>query len=408
MGNRVVALVIIAKTTDKGWRRYAAVIGKNGQIRPGYGMVGGESVSFEQYRYELRRYEGRKQVYEQVGTDAAKAYAAQKREQRQVTVRQDAKAAGVRVVQETSDRPIDVDIDRFLQRTKDAGSLEAAQTYGVALADFMAAARISRADQIDEDVMLRFHAELRRKGNGDRTVANKHAAVKAFILWLKMDPKLLGRAPRYEKKLPKVYSTDQISSLIGENAAQAQGKGRTGNDSDVMAVTLDVLRMAGLREQEAIFLQWPDIELASGVIKVRSKPKLGFKIKDKEQRDVAIPAELVRVLKAWKRKRPDAKFVLGTEGDRPNYKMLRSLKRLARRAGLNCGRCDGCQADHQECREFTLHSFRRSYATELSKRGIPVRTIMQQLGHSDLETVLKYLAGMQVGETKSLLDQQPW
>jgi len=134
-------------------------------------MVGGQPVSFEQYRYELRRYEGSKMIYTPAGTDAAKAYAAQKSEARKVAVRLNAKAAGVRVVGDTSHRPLAEEIKRFLQRTKDAGSLEAAQTYGVALADFMADTRISRADEIEADVMLRYHAELRRKGNGDRTVA---------------------------------------------------------------------------------------------------------------------------------------------------------------------------------------------------------------------------------------------
>lgn len=45
-------------------------------------------------------------------------------------------------------------------------------------------------------------------------IANKHAAVKALILSLGIDAKALGKAPKYEKKLPKVYSRDQISSLI--------------------------------------------------------------------------------------------------------------------------------------------------------------------------------------------------
>jgi integrase len=278
--------------------------------------------------------------------------------------------------------------------------------YGVALADYMAATQISSTSQITPDLMLRFHAELRRKGNGDRTVANKHAGVKAFILWLGLDAKkTLGRTPRYEKKLPRVYAPDQISSLKGENASDFTDPRI---EAETMAVTLDVLRMAGLREQEAVYLQWPDVDLKAGLIKIRSKPKLGFKIKDKEQRDVAIPQELVKVLTAWKKKKPSVRFVLGTENDTPNCKMLRSLKRLARRAGLNCGRCEGCQSEHQECREFTLHAFRRTYATSLAERGVPIRTIMTQLGHSDLETVLRYLGHMETAKTKVLLDKRPW
>jgi integrase len=225
------------------------------------------------------------------------------------------------------------------------------------LRGFLEAVSISRADQIDEAAMLQFHAALRKKGNGDRTIANKHAAVKAFVIWLKLDPEALGAIPSYEKRVAKVYDRDVISSLIAEN------------DDELMGVIIDVLRMAGLREREAIYLQWPDIDFRRGVIKVKSKLAYGFEIKDKEERDVAMPEALVKVLKAWHKKRPSANWVLGTKRDGPSTHMLRSLKRLARRAGLNCGRCKGCLSKHQECKEFTLHTFRRSYATMLRGRG---------------------------------------
>jgi hypothetical protein len=69
---------------------------------------------------------------------------------------------------------------RFDSGRSTAGS-EAAQTYGRALKDFRDAVDITRADQIDESVMLKFQSALREKGNSDRTIANKHAAVKAFV-----------------------------------------------------------------------------------------------------------------------------------------------------------------------------------------------------------------------------------
>ncbi|HEY1743729.1 MAG TPA: site-specific integrase [Granulicella sp.] len=404
MANRRVTLVIYAKTAS-GWKRYPAVVGNNGKMRPGFGKVGGKLVSFENYRYELRRYEGRKMFYTPAGTDAAAAYVAQKLEQAKSKARVVAQHAGVPVVGAEDDRPIRAEITRFLQSKKDEGALEAAQVYGVALEDFIAATKITSTGQITPDLMKRFHAELRRKGNGDRTVHNKHNHVKAFVSWLGLDAKkTVGRAPRYEKKVVKVYQPDQISSLKGENASSVNPQ----IDAEKMGVMLDVLRMAGLRDQEAAFLQWPDIDLKAGLIRVRSKPKLGFKIKDKEQRDVAIPKALVKVITAWKRRKPDVRFVLGTENDMPNRRMLRSVKRLAKRAGMNCGRCDGCLSKHQECREFTLHAFRRTYATSLAERGVPIRTIMQQLGHSDMATVLKYLGHMETAKTKVLLDQRPW
>jgi integrase len=399
MANKRVTLVLRAKT-DKGWRRLPVVIGNNGRLRPGCGLVSGEPIHFKDHVYELRRYEGSKMLYSPAtpdGNSAADAFAAWKREQRAQEARVGAEAAGVRVVpQAAQSRSLKDDVGRFLQRTKDAGHMEAAQTYGVALDEFMAAVNIDRADQIDPDVMLRFHAALRRKRNGDRTIANKHAAVKAFILWRKLDKNVLGRAPRYEKKVPKAYGRDVISTLM------ATAK------SELMGVTIDVLRMAGLREQEAIYLQWSDIDFHRSILKVRSKPELDFMVKDKEERDVPMPKELVKTLKAWRKKYPRSTWVLGTQGDKPQLHMLRALKRLAKRAGLNCGSCPGCQSKHKECREFTLHAFRRSYATALARANVDVHAIRDLLGHSDLQTTLRYLASMKTEDKRAAVNSVKW
>jgi hypothetical protein len=60
---------------------------------------------------------------------------------------------------------------------------------------------------------------------------------------------------------------------------------------------------SGLREQEAIHLQSNDVDLRHGIIRVRSKPADGFRIKDREQRDVAISH-----VEGVKEKRPNVKM----------------------------------------------------------------------------------------------------
>jgi hypothetical protein len=78
-------------------------------------------------------------TYTPAGTDPAEADSKQKQEQKERIARVEAKAAGVKVVEKTSGQGLQADIDRFLERTRNAGSLQAAQTYSVALADFVAA-----------------------------------------------------------------------------------------------------------------------------------------------------------------------------------------------------------------------------------------------------------------------------
>jgi integrase/recombinase XerD len=76
--------------------------------------------------------------------------------------------------------------------------------------------------------------------------------------------------------------------------------------------------------------------------------------------------------------------------------LLRTIKELGLRAGVNCGYCINKQglscATHPVCREVILHKLRKTYASKLSRKGVPVRTIQRWLRHSDLSTTLAYLA----------------
>ena len=73
--------------------------------------------------------------------------------------------------------------------------------------------------------------------------------------------------------------------------------------------------------------------------------------------------------------------------------MLLALKVTARRTGLNCGQCRGCKSTRNECSEFTLHRFRRTYTSRLLKAtGGDLRSVMLRTGHEDLESVMRYLA----------------
>lgn len=84
----------------------------------------------------------------------------------------------------------------------------------------------------------------------------------------------------------------------------------------------------GLREQELVFLEWPDIDQQDKVLRVQSKPERGFRVKDAEEREVSIPNDLLDPLLAYKEKYPAKLLVLGTDTDKPNTDLLRTLKQL--------------------------------------------------------------------------------
>jgi integrase len=107
---------------------------------------------------------------------------------------------------------------------------------------------------------------------------------------------------------------------------------------------------------------------------------------------IELHPSLVVPLKAWLKANPERILLFGTEADKPDRHMLRALKRDACRAGLNCGRCKGCKVRNNECAEYTLHRFRRTYTTRMLRAtGGDLRSVMQRTGHSDITSVMRYL-----------------
>jgi integrase/recombinase XerD len=84
---------------------------------------------------------------------------------------------------------------------------------------------------------------------------------------------------------------------------------------------------------------------------------------------------------------------------RPNAGHLFIVKRVARRAQLNCGPCitrfgKRC-AEGPHCEHFMLHKFRHTFATEHLRNGIDIRTLQGWMGHRDIQSTMVYLKGVQ-------------
>ena len=101
-------------------------------------------------------------------------------------------------------------------------------------------------------------------------------------------------------------------------------------------------------------LEFTDINWVEGTLRVQGKPRWAFTVKAWEQRDVPVPDDVLEALKEWRNVRVRQTLILGTKNRLPNTKLLRTLKRLAHRAGLNYELCESCR-ERKECGEYTLH-----------------------------------------------------
>jgi integrase/recombinase XerD len=236
---------------------------------------------------------------------------------------------------------------------------------------------VERAD------LLGHISALTAKGLSKRTVYNHIARINTLLKANKIIG-LLDRndMPDYDERAPDAYDSDQLQILF-----------RTAKPEE--RILFEFFLGSGFREQEVMYCTWKDIDFRGKVITVRSKPDLGFRPKDKEERSVPVPDSLIAALVA-RRAVSTSTYLFPGPGGKPNGHFLRILKSLALRAKLNCGECVNKQrkscAKAPVCSEWELHKFRRTFATMHSEAGVSPRTIQKWLGHSDLATTLRYLS----------------
>ena len=316
MANRKVVLVGLCKT-EKGWRRYPAVVGKNGRIKPRCVVVDGNEREFPEGKYQLRTYEGSRMVYRDAGENAASALTARMKTEHLLEARAAAKQAGVKIEEIPGRLSLAKELNRFVQAAEDRGSEVASGVYRTAGEEFLSIVGKTYADEITAEDILLHQRKLRGRGCKARTIANRHASVTAFLRYCKLDVKTLAPTkPKYEKTIPEVYATQELRTFFGLI------------EDEHLHLIFEIFLKCGLRDQEAVYLGWENIDIATGTLQIRSKPEFKFKIKDCEERDVPIPADLLARLKSYREQHPVGRLVTGTAKDKPNRKLLRTLSKL--------------------------------------------------------------------------------
>jgi hypothetical protein len=89
-------------------------------------------------------------------------------------------------------------------------------------------------------------------------------------------------------------------------------------------------------------VEWPDINLRTREVKVYSKrERYHWQVKDSEQRNIGINDKLAERLAARHKRCPGNGLVFPNRQGNPDTHLLRIIKRVALRPGLNCGQCVG-------------------------------------------------------------------
>jgi integrase len=374
-----------------GSRPYCdVVLTTNGKIKPLYAVVNGEPEHHPEGVYAIRFPEKGRPRYKTVGKDPAAALIAKRKKE---TFLQ-AKADGIAVVGESPKgtsttgtlRPIAEAVAEYLTEVQLHKSWATHRAYRRTLDLFTeSCTKNKHLEQIDRKDILDFMTHMKSKRQAPRTVANRVGYLETFLKHFGI-ASLLTKTdkPKYTEKVVSAYVPEEIDGLMAA---------ATREEYEAFQFFL----CTGAREQEVQFAVWRDLNFTDKTFRVTERLDLGFTPKDYEEREIPIPDSLVDLLRERRRRYPKTRLIFPSKTGKPQGHFLRILKKLALGSGLNCGNCYNkkqlCCCWHPVCDRWELHRFRKTFATMHHESGVSARTLQRWLGHSDLETTLRYLAG---------------
>jgi integrase len=378
MANRAVSIWYGVRINSQ-FKRLKPAYGKNHKIRPGWAVLKNKVRELPGGSYYVGWYEGSRRIWREAGTVPHDAVNLAERQRLYL----EAARVGVPIQREDGASPaLSAAISLYLEQYGLSRKEESYELVAHTLNQFQQHCRRTFLNEVTKLDLLKFADWLQRvEKNKPRTASNKFMRVNQFLRVNKIALVSLKDAPRYVEQKPEVYTDDELDKFFAVC------------DPYQRAVFKTFLQ-AGLRMQELMFLKWSDIDFAGRTIAVTAKPDYDFTPKAYHERLVHVPSELVEILQARRKivKPPtlDA-LVFPTKSDRPNDKLLQACKRIARRAGVNCGLCDTCKkAD--ECRRWFLQKFRASFATRLLQGKMDIESVREQMGHKDTDSISRYLA----------------
>jgi integrase len=366
--------------TSKGLRYCPVVLAANGRVKPDAVLVNGKPEKHSEGAYYLEWREGAKRVRLSVGKDAADATARRMRKEAELN----AVNNGAAIVPEkgSGQRSVAASVADYLDETRLTKKPKTLAAYSTALAYFVESCHKLSLEEIDRKDLLKFCAFLRdEKEQAPRSCWNKFANVMSFLkangirgLVAKND------WPRFTEQEPEIYEQAELAKLFA--ACDAEEK-----------LWYEFFLMTGEREQEVMFTYWSDVNFAASTVRVSHKPDRGWTPKAYKEREIPIPTKLVTRLKAWKAKaNKSCSLIFPTAGCKPKLNFLDDLKAVAERAEL-----------HPD--DFWLHKFRATFATRCLWAGVDLRTVQQWLGHSDLESTMRYLKPSRSAKTRAKVNQ---
>ena len=213
---------------------------------------------------------------------------------------------------------------------------------------------------------IRYHLASYRKNHSvsNTTVDNKRRYLSAFFQWMSAEeiipknPMLRIKRIKDRDRCRKSFSDEEIEMLRDSAGSLAN------------RAIIEFLLSTGCRVSELVNIDLTDIDF--------NKRECTIVGKGNKERIVFINQKAMHHLKQYINKRDGIQKALwiNARGNRMSAEVVRArLKKIATDAGV---------------KNVYPHRFRRTMASDLSRRGMPVQYIQRILGHEKIETTMLY------------------
>lgn len=256
--------------------------------------------------------------------------------------------------------------------------------------------RLTEITQRDlETLRIAWQAAGNTDSTANRKMASLRGALSRAVEWGLLDDHPMARLkqiktdrasrvryllPDEEKRLRQAMDDRQESIRADRDSANLW---RTERKKELLADLREVLFVdhlkplvllsvnTGMRRGEVFNLTWADIDLTNKLVTVE-----GEGAKSGQTRHIPLNKEALETLKGWRKQHPkEVGFVFpGKKGDRLDNvkKSWDGLLKLAKVTG------------------FRWHDLRHTFASKLVMAGVPLNTVRELLGHSDIAMTLRY------------------
>ena len=245
---------------------------------------------------------------------------------------------------------------------------------------------------------------LRRRDIGLRTIGYVHSTLRAALEdavreeLLERNVAKLVKVPRPPKSEPQPLSVDEVRTLLSHHRNHR------------LRAMFVVFALLGMRRSEVLGLQWTDVDLDEGWLKVeRGLQRVNGQLVTTEtktqrsRRTIPLPRTVVDALRTHQARQDAERKELAERWPTSDYVFATPIGTPI--DPRNCTR-----VVQQACREagvrvVRLHDFRHGCVSVLLALGVPPRTAMEIAGHSTIEMTMNVYGHVSLDEKRTALDR---